>query len=345
MIKIITQEFRPSTFNEVAGQELIKDMLKAVVKNPDKAPKTLILQGEYGTGKTTCARILSKALNCKSSKNGDACGECEFCKSNIENSMFYEEFDSAMIGNVETIKASRDTFYFDKSLGYKVVVLDEAQLMTPQAQSALLKVLEDSMSGIFFVMCTTNIDKILPTIRSRSLKLKFDLVKESDIAQNIEDISRKKELNIDKNIISLIARRSGGHLRDAHILLDQYILLGEESFIKSVQSSEDLYYKLILASMKRDINTCTVIIENLLNFPLSQLKQDYEQIVLNLIKQSIINNTTNQYLQYILKFSDNKIFQMIDILNDETIYGMFKSDKLFQAAMFMIIKNIIILYS
>ena len=345
MIKIITQEFRPSTFNEVAGQELIKDMLKAVVKNPDKAPKTLILQGEYGTGKTTCARILSKALNCKSSKNGDACGECEFCKSNIENSMFYEEFDSAMIGNVETIKALRDTFYFDKSLGYKVVVLDEAQLMTPQAQSALLKVLEDSMSGIFFVMCTTNIDKILPTIRSRSLKLKFDLVKESDIAQNIEDISRKKELNIDKNIISLIARRSGGHLRDAHILLDQYILLGEESFIKSVQSSEDLYYKLILASMKRDINTCTVIIENLLNFPLSQLKQDYEQIVLNLIKQSIINNTTNQYLQYILKFSDNKIFQMIDILNDETIYGMFKSDKLFQAAMFMIIKNIIILYS
>ena len=94
-------------------------------------------------------------------------------------------------------------------------------------------------------MCTTNIDKILPTIRSRSLKLKFDLIKESDIVQNIEDISRKKNLELDNNIISLIARRSGGHLRDAHILLDQYILLGKDQFIQSIQSSEDLYYKLI----------------------------------------------------------------------------------------------------
>lgn len=345
MITIITQEFRPQTFNEVAGQNLIKDMLKAVVKNPDIAPKTLILQGEYGTGKTTCARILSKALNCKHSKNGDACGECEFCKSNIENSIFYEEFDSAMIGNVETIKSLRDTFYFDKSLGYKVIVLDEAQLMTPQAQSALLKVLEDSMSGIFFVMCTTNIDKILPTIRSRSLKLKFDLVKEQDIIQNIEDVSRKKNLEIDNNIISLIARRSGGHLRDAHILLDQYILLGKESFLNSLQSAEDLYYKLILNTMRKDINMCNQIILTLLNFPLSQLKQDYEQIVLNIIKSSITKQTNNQLLELLLKYSSNKIFQLLDILNDETIYGMFKSDKLFQAAMYMIIKNILILYS
>ena len=205
MINIITQEFRPQTFKEVAGQDLVKELLKAIVKKPESSPKTLILQGEYGTGKTTCARILARALNCQNrTKDGDACGHCDFCKSNIENTIFYEEFDSAMIGNVSDIKDLKDTFYFDKSIGYKVIVLDEAQLMTPQAQSALLKVLEDSISGIFFIMCTTNIDKILPTIRSRSLKLKFDLIKESDIVQNIEDISRKKNLELDNNIISLI---------------------------------------------------------------------------------------------------------------------------------------------
>lgn len=342
---MICQEFRPQTFAQVAGQNLIKDMLKAIVKNPTIAPKTLILQGEYGTGKTTCARILSKALNCPHNSNGDACGECDFCKSNIENSMFYEEFDSAMIGNVETIKSLRDTFYFDKSLGWKVVVLDEAQLMTPQAQSALLKVLEDSISGIFFIMCTTNIDKILPTIRSRSLKLKFDLIKESDIVQNIEDISRKKNLELDNNIISLIARRSGGHLRDAHILLDQYILLGKDQFIQSIQSSEDLYYKLILNAFRKDINTCTKIIEALLNFPLSQLKQDYEQLVLNIIKASINKKSDNKFLALILVHMYNRIFQLIDVLNDENIYGMFTSDKLFQSAMFILVKNIIVLYS
>lgn len=342
---MICQEYRPQTFSQVAGQTLIKDMLKAVVKNPINAPKTLIMQGEYGTGKTTCARILSKALNCLNSKNGDACGECEFCKQNIDNSIFYEEFDSAMIGNVETIKSLRDTFYFDKSLGWKVIVLDEAQLMTPQAQSALLKVLEDSISGIFFVMCTTNIDKILPTIRSRSLKLKFDLVKESDIIQNLNTIFENKQLEKDEDVISLIARRSNGHLRDAHILLDQYLLLGKESFMNSIRSSEDLYYKLILNAFKHDINTCSTIINAMLNFPLSQLKQDFELIILNLIKGSINKNVNNKYLKLILTYKSHNLFQLIELINNETYYSMFTSDKLFQAAMFMIVKNIIILYS
>ena len=179
---MITQEARPNRFEEVAGQELVKDLLRAIVKNPQSAPKSLILQGEYGTGKTTCARILARALNCPYSSKGDACGECEFCNTNIENTIYYEEFDSALIGNVSDIKDLRDTFYFDKALGYKVIVLDEAQLMTPQAQSALLKVLEESITNIFFVLCTTHIDKILPTIRSRSLKLRFDLIKSKPMA-------------------------------------------------------------------------------------------------------------------------------------------------------------------
>ena len=230
---MITQEFRPQTFKEVAGQESVKQLLKAIVKNPDSAPKTLILQGEYGTGKTTCARILAKALNCKfKTKDGDACGQCEFCKANIENSIFYEEFDSAMIGNVSDIKDLRDTFYFDSSLGYKVLVLDEAQLMTQQAQSALLKVLEESISGLFFVLCTTDIDKILPTIRSRSLKLRFDLVKETDIKNNLENIIKNKHLDIKYDTIQLIADRCQGHLRDAHMMLDEFVLLRRRKIYK-----------------------------------------------------------------------------------------------------------------
>ena len=342
MINIITQEFRPQTFKEVAGQDLVKELLKAIVKKPESSPKTLILQGEYGTGKTTCARILARALNCQNrTKDGDACGHCDFCKSNIENTIFYEEFDSAMIGNVSDIKDLKDTFYFDKSIGYKVIVLDEAQLMTQQAQSALLKVLEESISGIFFVLCTTHIDKILPTIRSRSLKLRFDLIKEEDIKTNIKSIIDSKNVFVDDSIISLIANRCQGHLRDAHMLLDEYLLLGEEQFKKLVQSSEELYYKLILASLKSDLNLIKKIIEALQCFPIYVLKNDYEITVLNIIKVGLkTEKTDNVYLNTIVNFFNERIFKLIDVLNNKRIYEMFTSDKRFQAAMYILVKDI-----
>ena len=345
MITILTQEFRPQRFSEVAGQDLVKNLLQAIVKNPDKAPKALILQGEYGTGKTTCARILAKALNCKNkTKDGDACGECEFCKSNIENTIYYEEFDSAMIGNVSDIKDLKETFYFDKSLGYKVVVLDEAQLMTSQAQSALLKVLEESLTGIFFVLCTTHIDKILPTIRSRSLKLRFDLVKEEDIKLNLDNIVRIKNIDISDTTLNLIVDRCQGHLRDAHMLLDEYLLLGEEQFKKLVQSSKDLYYALIYYSLKKDLDSIKLIIENLECFPLSTLKLDYERVVLEIIKVGLkIETSENIYLNAIINVFNDRIFNLIDILNDKKIFEMFTSDKRFQSAMYILIKNILIM--
>lgn len=338
-----TQQYRPQTFKEVAGQDLVKELLKSIVKKPDLAPKTIILQGEYGTGKTTCARIFARALNCKNrTKDGDACGECDFCKTNIENTIYYEEFDSAMIGNVGDIKDLRDTFYFDKTLGYKVIVLDEAQLMTPQAQSALLKVLEESISNVFFVLCTTHIDKILPTIRSRSLKLRFNLVNKQDIINSLNNIIEKENLDISKDVLDIIADRCHGHLRDAHILLDEYNLMGEDKFKKLNRSSIDLYYKLIIATLRGDKNLITNIVEALEYFPLYQLKSDYEQVVLSITKSGLkIEQTDNIYLNAILKVFNERIFNLVDVLNNKVIYDMFTSDKRFQTAMYYIVKGII----
>ena len=344
MIKIITQEFRPQRFEDVAGQDLVKELLKSISKNPSSAPKSIILQGEYGTGKTTCARIFAKSLNCKYSKNGDACGQCEFCKTNIENTMYYEEFDSAVIGNVSDIKELKDTFYFDKDLGYKVIVLDEAQLMTPQAQSALLKILQESLSGIFFILCTTHIDKILPTIRSRSLKLRFDLVKDDEIKNNLQKIIDAKQVTVNSAMIDLIVSRCGGHLRDAHMLLDEYLLLGDEQFKKLNQSSRDLFLKLILAALKHDNDIIAKIMENLLCFPMYILKNDYEQLILDILKCGLkIKQPNNVYLQTVLNQFNNNIFTLIDIINDKKIHEMFTSDKRFQAAMYIVVNNLFIL--
>jgi len=340
---MITQEFRPQQFKNVAGQELVKSLLQSIVKNPDTAPKSIILQGEYGTGKTTCARIFAKALNCKNkTSNGDACGMCESCKANIENTLYYDEFDSAMTGNVSDIKELKETFYFDKKLGYKVIVLDEAQLMTPQAQSALLKILEESNSAIFFILCTTHIDKILPTIRSRSLKLRFDLINDEDLRNNLLDIIYKKQIKVSNDIIEIIIDRCRGHVRDAHMLLDQYFILGDEQFKKLNQSSRELYYKLIIAIIKGDKTLIEKIIEALLSFPLYILKYDYEQIVLDIIKVGLkIKSTNNIYLQTIIKYYGDRIFSLIDILNDKKIYEMFTSDKRFQIAMYILVQNIL----
>jgi DNA polymerase-3 subunit gamma/tau len=339
---MITQIYRPQTFSEVAGQELSKSLLKSIIKNPQESPKTLIFEGEYGTGKTTCARIFAKALNCKNkTKDGDSCGKCEFCRSNIETSIFYNEFDSAMIGNVTDIKDLKDSFYFNRELGYKVIVLDEAQLMTPQAQSALLKILEDSLDGVFFLLCTTHIDKILPTIRSRSLKLKFDLVSDNELRNNIKVISENRQMELSDDIINLILDRCNGHVRDAHMMLDQYILLGEDKFKEYNKSSIDLYYKLIIASLRGDFNLVEKIIENLLHFPISVLKLDYEKVVLSIIKSGILlNNLDNTYLKIIVTYFKNKLFTLIDVLNSEIIYSMFTSDNRIQSAMFILAKDI-----
>ena len=339
---MITQQFRPRTFADVAGNEVSIRVLKSIIKNPQKAPKTIILHGEYGTGKTTCARILARALNCKhKTKDGDACGECEFCKSNIESSIFYEEYDSSTVGNVDTIKALKETFYFDETLGYKVVVLDEGHLMSQTAQSALLKILETDMSGIFIVICTTHLDRLLNTIRSRSLKLEFDLVKDNDIILNLQKVASELNLVIPDNILKQISNKSMGHLRDAHMFLDLYTLLEQEDFNNIIQSAKDNYYKLIIAALKGDMNIVTQIIDKLLSFPLTQLKSDYESTVLEIIKCGMrVEETDSQYLNLILKVFRNNIFSLVNKLNNTDIYRMFNTNKQFQAAMFILVKDI-----
>ena len=163
---MITQQYRPKTFSAVAGHKGVIETLKCIVKNPENAPRTIILQGEYGTGKTTCARILARALNCPNQKGGEPCGDCPVCNSDLDLSPYYSEYDSAIIGNVDTIRGLRDTFYYNSDDGYKVIVLDECHLISKQAQAALLKVFEETKGNIFFVLCTTDAQMLLPTIRS-----------------------------------------------------------------------------------------------------------------------------------------------------------------------------------
>lgn len=340
---MITQEYRPRTFREVSGQNLPKTVLRAISKSPTTSPRTIILEGEYGTGKTTCARIFARALNCKhKNKDGDACGQCEDCKANITTSIFYEEYDSSVIGNITDIKELKETFYFNESLGYKVIVLDEAHLITPQAQSTLLKLFEESPEGVFFLLCTTNSAKLLNTIRSRALSLKFDLLTKKDIIKNLQNIVENGlQIDIYDDIINLIAERSKGHLRDAHMLLEQYQMMDKKEFIDLFRSCSELYSKFILALITKQTQLIPIIIEKLLHYRLSDLKSEYELFVLNIIKLYYTENESDdKTMTTIVNYFKHKKNNFIDILNDYRNYDMFNSDIRFTSFMWLLAEKL-----
>lgn len=363
---MITQTHRPKVFKEVAGQKSIVDTLKCIAKNPDNAPRTIILQGEYGTGKTTCARILARALNCPNQVNGEPCGNCPVCNSDLDISPFYEEYDSAVIGNVDAIRGLRDTFYFNSDTGYRVVVLDECHLISKTAQAALLKVFEETKGRIFFLLCTTDAQMLLPTIRSRSLELRFNLIPDVHLKENLKEIAEKENIQIDDETLDLIVSRSEGHARNAQMLLDRYQLLGDV-FKESVKNSKDDFTKLFLLCaksnnwkrMKQAQPEMISKLEELINKAKSQiadiiyklqcnslatLKVDYEDTVLDVLKVALgVKTSENSELKELASYvsqSRDMFLRTYRILTMDSIVGSFKSDKMFQAAMWVLYLNL-----
>lgn len=353
---MLTLEMRPQTFSSMAGQDLVRKSLLHICKDPSNSPHTILLEGSFGSGKTTAARIFARALNCPNQQaNGDCCGQpdCPICGRDIQDSMFYSEYDSAVIGNVDNIKQLRNTFYFGYEKGYKVIVLDETHLCSKASQGALLKVFEEPEPNVFFVLCTTDPEKLLPTIVSRSLELKYTTVPKEDMLPYLQKIIDKSKLTIpdeeiEKNLLS-ICERSHGHMRNAIMLLDSMYLL-QEDFKDTVKSSLTSYielfticinYKTFLQKVTQD--QLNQIIETKVNdltkFTLNDLQSDYERFVLNLIQDtfsssgdSIMPNITNQF---------KNTFKLINIFNDKIIYDMFKDDILFKSAMYILINKLI----
>lgn len=368
---MITQQYRPKTFKEVAGHKNITETLKCIAKSPNNAPRTIILQGEYGTGKTTCARILARALNCPNQVNGEPCGNCPVCNSDLDISPFYVEYDSAVVGGVDQIRDLRETFYYNSDKGYKIIVLDECHLISPTAQGALLKVFEETKGNIFFLLCTTDAQKLLPTIRSRSLELRFNLIPDVYLKENLKSIAEKEGIQIEDEILDLIVSRSEGHARNAQMLLDRYQLLGDV-FKDSVKSSKDDFSKLFLLCAKSNIwkrglqqakeqnNAETIaklnsaidtakkevaqIIYKLQCNSLASLKTDYEDTVLDILKTALSVKTSSipELMEFAKYTSQSKdmFLRVYRILTMDSVVNSFKSDKMFQAAMWVLYLNL-----
>ena len=218
---------------------------------------------------TTSSRIVGRELNGIKDEDYD-----------LLNSPFYYEFDSTVVGNVEKIKELRDIFTVEYGDYWRVVTLDEVHTVSSQAQAAMLKMFEETKGKTIYILATTDPQKLLPTIRSRALEINFNDVPVEAIVDNLTKVSEERNLNLSEEIKLLIADRSGGHMRNAHMLLDKYLLLGEGDFKDSIKSSITLFCDYLIAVYNNDKDTILNTINDLLSIPKDNLQSDWS-IVMN----------------------------------------------------------------
>jgi DNA polymerase-3 subunit gamma/tau len=220
--QVIARKWRPQTFSDLVGQSHVTSTLANAIKN-DRVAHAYIFSGARGVGKTTAARILAKALNCAKGPTAEPCGECDSCKEIAAGtSLDVIEIDAASNRGIDQIRELREMVrYAPAASRSKVVLLDEAHMLTSEASNALLKTLEEPPDRVIFVMATTQPEDLADTIRSRSQHFHFRALTFSEITGRLEEIATKEDLKIEPGALAVIARMAEGSLRDALSLLEQ----------------------------------------------------------------------------------------------------------------------------
>ena len=222
MYQALYRKWRPHTFDEVVGQQHITETLKSQVRSGRLSHAYLFI-GTRGTGKTTCARILARAVNCEHPTNGNPCGHCPACQGILDGSiMDVVELDAASNNGVDNVRALRDEAVFSPTAVKKrVYIIDEVHMLSMPAFNALLKILEEPPAHLMFILATTELQKVPATILSRCQRHNFRRLESETIAQYLLEIAAKEHFTLEPDAAGLIARLADGGVRDALSLLDQ----------------------------------------------------------------------------------------------------------------------------
>ncbi|HHY04091.1 MAG TPA: DNA polymerase III subunit gamma/tau [Thermoanaerobacterales bacterium] len=328
------RKYRPGDFDEIVGQKAIVTTLKNQIKS-GKIGHAYLFCGMRGTGKTTTARILAKALNCEKGPTVKPCNECDHCKAINSGSMIdVIEMDAASNRGIDDIRDLREKANFPPSEGrFKIYIIDEVHMLTTEAFNALLKTLEEPPRHVVFILATTEPNKLLPTILSRCMRFDFHRVSIEEIVKHMSEIANDCGVDVEDKALAKLAAVSQGSVRDALSLLDKAFAFGVdklsyEDVLELLGAvSRDVLYNISEAVVKKDAAHIMQIIDEVassgkdLSRFIDDLTEHFRNILMICINadRDIIDVIDEEYtiLQSIAKnFTKERLLTAIDILND-----------------------------
>ena len=269
---VSARKYRPSTFNTVVGQKALVQTLKNAIAN-NKLAHAYLFCGPRGVGKTTCARIFAKTINCEHrTADGEACNECESCRAMGEQRSYnVYELDAASNNSVDNIRELIDQVQIPPQIGkYKVFIIDEVHMLSTAAFNAFLKTLEEPPKHAIFVMCTTEKQKILPTILSRCQTYDFQRISMQDIADQLSYIAGQEGIKTEPQALLTIARKADGGMRDALSVFDQIssFTSGNVTYQATIENLNildyELFFRLTDAALQGNIPAAMVMLDEVI---------------------------------------------------------------------------------
>ncbi|MGN0674839.1 MAG: DNA polymerase III subunit gamma/tau [Oscillospiraceae bacterium] len=286
MYKALYRKYRPMTFDDVVSQPHITTTLRNQLVS-GKTAHAYLFTGSRGTGKTTCARILAKALNCLHPVDGNPCLECEICRDADENALSdIIEIDAASNNGVDDVRDLRDgAVYTAERCKYKVYIIDEVHMLSKEAFNALLKIMEEPPPHVKFILATTEIHKVLPTILSRCQRYDFRRILPKDITERLMYVAEQENIALDRDAAELIAKTADGGMRDALSLLDQCIAFSEKVTLDIVSGAAGIagrepVFDILEAAADNDAAKAVGVIDKLYN-----MSKDMQKLCDELIAQ------------------------------------------------------------
>ncbi len=269
---VSARKYRPDSFRMVVAQDAITSTLKNAIKNRQLAHSYLFC-GPRGVGKTTCARIFAKTINCSHlSPENEACNNCESCAAfNSNRSFNIHELDAASNNSVDDIRTLIDQVRIPPQVGnYSVYIIDEVHMLSSNAFNAFLKTLEEPPRHAIFILATTEKHKIIPTILSRCQIFDFNRIKVEDIVRHLEYVAKEEQVHADPNALNVIARKADGAMRDALSIFDQIVSFsGREITYHDVISNlnvldYDYYFRIVDCFLKNQVTEALILFNEIL---------------------------------------------------------------------------------
>ncbi len=316
--------YRPKSFKEVSGQKVIIKTLQNALLH-DKIAHAYLFSGPRGTGKTSIAKIFAKAVNCLNQPTNEPCNVCDVCKG-IDRGDIPDviEIDAASNNGVDEIRDLRDKVKYMPSVGkYKVYIIDEVHMLTPGAFNALLKTLEEPPKHVIFILATTEVHKIPPTILSRCQRFDFKNIETTDIMEKLTEIASKENIDVSADAIRAIAINSEGGLRDAISLLDQAISFADgqisEDDVHQVSGSvsKKALTELLTSITNKEISKAMIILKDLLaeGKEITRIVNDLILALRDILLEKSTKVEIPKYSEIISVFSFDRIYFYLDVLN------------------------------